>query len=134
LVAAILVEGFGPLPHPHVPARPAAELASPAPQLHLPTIVGLDGIYAYWGIGSFPRMANAASSFDPRVVSDIRDISKLFPNPESVQFFRRIGIRSVVLHRDLARGTPWQAVPDRPTAGLGITRRNEGDLVIYLLR
>ncbi|MGZ4415484.1 MAG: hypothetical protein ACXVRZ_14080, partial [Gaiellaceae bacterium] len=134
LVAAILVEGFGPLPHPHVPARPAAELASPAPQLHLPTIVGLDGIYAYWGIGSFPRMANAASSFDPRVVSDIRDISKLFPNPESVQFFRRIGIRSVVLHRDLARGTPWQPVPDRPTAGLGITRRNEGDLVIYLLR
>jgi hypothetical protein len=133
LVAAILVEGFGPLPHPRVPSRPPAELAAPTPQLHLPTIVGLDGIYAYWGIGSFPRMANAASSFDPRVVSDIRKISQLFPNPESVQFFRRLGIRSVVLHRDLARGTPWQDVPRRSSAGLGITRRNEGDLVVYLL-
>jgi hypothetical protein len=132
LVAAILVEGFG-LPHPHVPARPGAELAAPAPQLHLPTIVGLDGIYAYWGIGSFPRMANAASSFDPRVVSKIRRVSKVFPNGESVRFFRLIGIRSVVFHRDLARGTPWQDVPRRPIAGLGITRRNEGDLVIYRL-
>jgi hypothetical protein len=133
LVAAILVEGFGPLPHARVPARPPAELAAPAPQLHLPTIVGLDGIYAYWGIGSFPRMANAASSFDPRIVSGIRGVSTFFPNPESVQFFRRIGIRSVVLHRDLARGTPWQNVPRRSIAGLGITRRDEGGLVVYRL-
>ncbi|HLY93405.1 MAG TPA: hypothetical protein VKP14_01010, partial [Gaiellaceae bacterium] len=122
-----------PLPHRQVPARPPAELAAPTPQLHLPTIVGLDGMYAYWGIGSFPRMANAASSFDPAVVTGIRETSKVFPNPESVRFFRRLGIRSVVLHRDLARGTPWQAVPRRSIAGLGITRRNEGDLVVYLL-
>ena len=130
LKAAILVEGFG-LPHARVPARPAGELAAPAPQLHLPTIVGLDGIYAYWGIGSFPRMANAASSFDPRLVADIRKSSKTFPNADSVRFLRFIGVRSVVFHRDLARGTAWQAVPSRPIAGLGITRRNDGDLVIY---
>ena len=130
LVAAILVEGFG-LPHPRVPARPPDELAAPAPQLHLPTIVGLDGIYAYWGIGSFPRMANAASSFDPRLVADIRKSSQTFPNADSVRFFRWIGIRSVVFHRDLARGTPWQGVPRRPIAGLGITRHDDGDLVVY---
>jgi hypothetical protein len=130
LVAAILVEGFG-LPHPRVPARPAGELAAPAPQLHLPTIVGLDGIYAYWGVGSFPRMANAASSFDPRLVADIRRSSKTFPNADSVRFLRFIGVRSVVFHRDLARGTAWQAVPSRPIAGLGITRHDDGDLVIY---
>ena len=42
-VAAILVEGYGPMPQARVPARPPAELTAPAPQLQLPTIVGLDG-------------------------------------------------------------------------------------------
>ena len=72
IVAAILVEGFGPMPHVRVPARPRAELAPPAPQLHLPMIVGLDGIYAYWAIGPYPKMANAASSFEPHVVGVVR--------------------------------------------------------------
>jgi hypothetical protein len=130
-VAAILVEGFGPMPEARPPARPAGALTAPAPQLQLPTIVGLDGTYAYWSVGGFPRLANAASSFDPHIVSQIRAVSKRFPDPRSVRFLRGIGIRSVVLHRNLARGTPWRNVDGRPTAGLGITRHDEGDLVVY---
>lgn len=133
LTVAILVEGFGPLPHVHVPAPPPGQFAAPAPQLNLPTKAGLDGLYAYWGIGSFPRMANAASSFDPALVRDIRAASKVFPSPGSVQLFRRLGIRTVILHRNLARGTPWRNVAHRSIAGLGITRRDEGDLVMYRL-
>jgi hypothetical protein len=131
VVAAILVEGFGPMPHVRVPARPPAELAAPAPQLHLPMIVGLDGIYAYWAIGPYPRMANAASSFEPQVVAVVRAAAKVFPDASSVQFLRHIGVRSVIVHRDLAVDTPWQNVSERSIAGLGITRRNEGELVIY---
>jgi hypothetical protein len=37
----------------------------------------------------------------------------------------------VILHRDLAFGTPWQDTADRPIAGLGITRRDEGELVVF---
>ena len=133
LVGAILLEGFGPLPHVHVPAPPSGQFAALAPQLNLPTKAGLDGLYAYWGIGGFPRMANAASSFDPAVVRDIRAASRVFPSPRSVQFFRRLGIRTVILHRRLARGTPWRDVAHRSIAGLGITRRDEGDLVMYRL-
>jgi hypothetical protein len=133
LVAAILAEGFGPIPHAHVPPRPTDELAGPAPQLHLPTIVGLDGIYAYWSIGSFPTMANAASSFDPRVISTIRRVSKRFPDAGSVRLYRRLGIRTIILHRQLARGTPWQHVPVRSTAGLDLTRRIAGNLIVYQL-
>jgi hypothetical protein len=133
LAAAILLEGFGPMPHERVPARPRLDLAAPAPQLHLPTIVGLDGIYAYWSIGSFPKMANAASSFDPRVVAEIRITSESFPNATSVGLFCSLGIRSVILHRDLARGTPWAKVPARSIAGLPITRHDAGNLVIYRL-
>jgi hypothetical protein len=51
-----------------------------------------------------------------------------------VQFLRLIGVRSVIVHRDLALDTPWQNVSERSIAGLGITRRNEGELVIYDLR
>ncbi|MGH2933712.1 MAG: hypothetical protein ACRDL2_04250 [Gaiellaceae bacterium] len=133
LVAAILAEGFGPLPHIHVPAVPPGQLAAPAPQLNLPTKAGLDGLYAYWGIGPFPRMANAASSFDPVVVADIRRASTNFPNPPSVRFFRRLGIRTVILHRSLARRTPWRDVAGRSIVGLGITRSDTGDLVVYRL-
>jgi hypothetical protein len=132
-IAAILVEGFGPPAHKAVPGRPAA-FAAPAPQLHLPTIVGLDGVYAYWSIGGFPKLANAASSFDPTVVEEIRALSQQFPSRRSIMFFRRIGIRSVILHRDLARGTPWGRVATRPIAGLPLTRTDAGTLVIYRLR
>ena len=132
-VTAILVEGFGPMPHVPAPARPAGELAAPVPQLNLPTKAGLDGIYAYWSIGGFPRLANAASSFDPRVVAAVRSVSKRFPSPGSVRFLRRIGVRSVVLHRDLARGTPWRTVARRSPAGFGLTRRDEGALVVFEL-
>jgi len=131
IVAAILVEGFGPMPHARVPARPPAELVAPAPQLHLPMIVGLDGIYAYWAIGRYPKMANAASSFEPQGVAAVRAAAMLFPDASSVQFLRHIGVRSVIVHRDLALETPWQNVTERSIAGLGITRRNEGDLVVY---
>ena len=131
LVTAILVEGFGPIPHPRVPAVPQGQLSQPAPQLNLPTNDFTDGEYAYWGIGPFPKMANAASSFDPQVILDVRSASQTFPDLRSVEFLRRIDVRSVILHRDLAFGTPWQDTADRPIAGLGITRRDEGELVVY---
>jgi len=131
LVSAILLEGFGPIPHPRVPAVPPGELSAPAPQLDLPTNDFTDGEYAYWGIGPFPKMANAASSFDPQVILDVRAAAQVFPDPASVQFLRGVGVRSVILHRDLAFGTPWQDTADRSVAGLRITRRDEGSLVLY---
>jgi hypothetical protein len=131
VVAAILVEGFGPIPEPRVPAVPPGELSQAAPQLHLPTNDFTDGEYAYWGIGGFPRMANAGGGFDPQVILDTRSSAIGFPDGGSVRFLRRIGVRSVILHRDLVFGTPWQDTADRPIAGLGITRRDEGQLVVY---
>jgi hypothetical protein len=133
LVTAILIEGFGPIPQPRAPAVPAGQLSQPAPQLNLPTSDFADGEYAYWGIGRFPKMANAASSFDPKVILDIRSAALAFPDARSVRFLRRIGVRSVVLHRDLAVGSDWQDTAHRSIAGLGITRREQGDLVIYRL-
>ena len=56
-----------------------------------------------------------------------------FPDAASVARLRRLGVRSVVLHRDRLRGTPWAAWPSRPVGGLGLTRTVTPRLVIYRL-
>jgi hypothetical protein len=134
LVAAVLVEGFGPMPRAHVPAAPPGQLAAPAPQLNLPSFDSLDGLYGYWSTDGFPKLVNGAGSFDPTLLAQVRTVTTGFPNSASVQLLRRLGVRSVVFHRDLAVGTDWQNVADRPITGLGITRRDEGQLVVYVLR
>jgi hypothetical protein len=134
LVAAILVEGFGPIPEARVPAVPAGQLAAPTPQLHLPSFDSLDGLYLYWSTDGFPTLANGAGSFDPNVLAEIRNVTTNFPDAASVQLLRRLRVRSVILHRSLAAGTDWQHIADRSIAGLGITRRDEGDLVVYRLK
>jgi len=131
LVTAILIEGFGPILRAPVPAVPPGELSAPAPQLNLPTDDFTDGVYAFWGIGGFPKLANAASSFDPQGIIDVRSAARAFPDVGSVRYLRQIGVRSVILHRKLAAGTAWKHTAARSIAGLGITRRDDGNLVVY---
>jgi hypothetical protein len=132
LVAAILAEGFGPLPHPRLPSPQTAQDA-PSPQLDLPADFNTEPLNVYWSIDGFPRIANGVGSFAPNFYDQIKNPSKTFPDAASVAALRRLGIRSVVLHLDRAPGTDWQDVASRPVAGLGITRQEEGGLVVYRL-
>jgi hypothetical protein len=131
VVAVILAEGFGPIPRARAPTLPRGQLSAPAPQLHLPSSNSLDGLYGYWSTDGYPKLVNGAGSFDPNLLVEIRTVTTAFPDTASVQLFRRLGVRSVIFHRSLALGTDWQNTAERPIAGLGITRRDEGDLVIY---
>jgi hypothetical protein len=134
LGGAILLEGFGQVPLPRVPAVPPGQVGAPAPQLHLPFIPGLfDEIYAYWSTDGFPAIVNSAGSFTPTLLTEVRDVATSFPDAASVAYLRRLGIRSVILHRELAYGTSWQNTADRSIAGLGITRQDEGNLAVYRL-
>jgi hypothetical protein len=132
LAAAVLVEGVGPLPHPRLPDPPPGVAAAPAPQLHLPPFSG-DPLYTYWSIDRFPRIANGIGSFTPSQYDEIVRSASTFPDASSVAYLRQIGIESVVLHRDLAAGTPFADVSERSIAGLGITREDAGNATIYLL-
>jgi hypothetical protein len=134
LVAAILAEGFGPMSRAHVPAVPPGQLTAPAPQLHLPSSDSLDGLYGYWSTDGYPKLVNGAGSFDPNLLAEVRNATTAFPDAASVRLLRRIGVRSVIFHRDLALGTDWQNTASRSIAGLGITRTDKGELVIYRLR
>jgi hypothetical protein len=133
VVGVILLEGFGPIPHPVAPTIPKAQIGLPAPQLHLPTDDVFDQRYSWWSVDGFPKMANGGGSFDPTSLLLMRQTVTSFPDAASVAFLRRIGIRTVVLHPDLAFGTAWQDAASRPTAGLPLTREERGGLVVYHL-
>ncbi|HYB22800.1 MAG TPA: hypothetical protein VED41_03315 [Solirubrobacteraceae bacterium] len=143
LLAGILGEGAGHLGHPVVPQPARAEIGLPGPILDLPTDGALDRIWQYFSTDGFPKLANGESTFDLPAEDDLRGGMTGFPDRASVEKLRYYGIKTVVLHTALPKGLPpetgW-AFPEpddpavnakKPIAGLGITRRQVGSLVIY---
>jgi hypothetical protein len=135
LAGVVLLEGAGHVPHPEAPtAVPRGEIGVAAPQLHLPSDDFSDLAYMYWSVNGFPDIVNGTSGFTPTFLSDLRGRVASFPDAQSVQYLRSIGVRTVILHLDRAPGTPWQDAATKSIAALGITRRTVGTVVIYTLR
>jgi hypothetical protein len=131
LVAAILVEGVGPVPHPSVPARPAAQVTAAAPLLNLPW--GEDYRYLIWSTGPFPPMVNGEGSIEPKPLDPLHKAVRSFPDARSVALLRRLGVHTVLLHATLARDTPWSGAARKPIAGLGLRRRTVGSTIVFEL-
>jgi hypothetical protein len=132
LAAVVAFEGSARMPLPAVPL-PAAALrdAAPGPRLHLPSDGFNDSTYMLWSTEGFPRIANGSASYTPPFLLRLRQDAATFPDPASVQALRAAGLRSVVVHRDRIAGTPWESAADRPVEGLGIGRRDYGDVVVF---
>jgi hypothetical protein len=142
LALAVVVEGMG-LPfdptdertQPRVPSVPPSVASVPAPQLHLPAVRPAENRrYVLWSTDGFPSTVNGRSSFNPPFTLRLIRSEKGFPDRSSVARLERLGVRSVVLHSDLARGTPWAGAAARPVAGLPLERSRNGPLVVYELR
>jgi hypothetical protein len=143
LVAAVLVEGSGfdfrtggglaGPSHPAVPLPPSGASAPPAPQLHLPVTIPANRRYVLWSSNGFSRIVNGRGSFDPVFFERLTARVAGFPDPDSVALLRSLGVRSVVLHEDLAPGTAWQDADARPLRGLPLRRVRGDRLVVYLL-
>jgi hypothetical protein len=134
IIGAILLEGFGPIPHARVPPVPAGQAGARAPQLHLPSDYGHDLIYTYWSTAGFPDMVNGSGSFELNELLRTRNRVSGFPDAASVAYLNELGVRTVVLHRDLAAGTPWQVAARRSIEGLPLTREDRGTVILYHLR
>jgi hypothetical protein len=132
-IAAILAEGFGPMPLERAPAAPRALRQSTPPLLHLPIDFDAGSRYAYWSVGDFTPVVNGTGAFEPTQLDELRRSVEGFPDAASVERLRELGVRTVVLHPRLARGTPWQNAGGRPVAGLPLTRALEGSTVVYRL-
>ncbi len=145
LLALVCLEGSGfePTPpgggaiagpsHPRVPAEPVAQRGLPAPQLHLPVTIAANRRYVLWSAQGFPRIVNGRGSFDPAFFTRLTVAVRGFPDRRSVAALHAIGVRSVVLHRDLAPGTPWAGAAGRSGAGLGLRRSVRDGLVVWQL-
>lgn len=139
LVAAVLAEGagfslehgvHGPA-HPTVPTAPAGQSGLPAPQLHLPMSREGNRRYALWSTDGFPRIVNGRASFQPALTTSIAASVAGFPDARSVARLRALGVRTVVLHPDLAAGTAWAGSDSKSVSGLGIVRERRGDVVVF---
>jgi hypothetical protein len=143
LVIGIVGEGAGHLGHPVVPQPARAEVGLPGPLLDLPTDGALDRISQYFSTDGFYKIPVGNSTFDMPQVDDLRGGMNGFPDRASVEKLRYYGIRTVVLHTVAPKGLPPEhghvlpnppdpaAAAAKPIAGLGITRRRVGSLVIY---
>jgi hypothetical protein len=133
LAAVVLYEGTPRLPLAPVPPVPPGQASLQGPLVHLPTDAFHDSTYMYWSTDGFALMSNGNTSYLPPTLSQIRSMAA-FPDRASVAMLRSAGYRTVVLHLDLAPGTPWQDAAQRPVDGLGISTRTQGQLLIYDLQ
>ena len=142
LVLAILVEGRG-LPfdpfdnqaQPKVPAVPPSVASVTPPQLHLPAERATDNRrYLLWSTDGFPAIVNGRSSLNPAFTGRLIESMEPFPDRRTAARLQRLGVNSVILHTNRARGTPWEAAATRPVAGLPLSRRSRDGLVIYEIR
>jgi hypothetical protein len=143
LCVGLLGEGAGHLGHPLVPQPAPAEANLPGPILDLPTDGALDRIWQYFSTDGFYKIPVGNSTFDMPDVDDLRGGMNGFPDRASVEKLRYYHIKTVVLHTVLPKGLPPEhgaVIPEPPDpaaaatksiAGLGITRRQVGSIVIY---
>lgn len=143
LVIGIVGEGAGHMAHPLVPQPARAEVGLPGPLLDLPTDGTLDRVWQYFSTNGFYKIPIGNSTFDMPSVDDLRGGMKNFPDKASVEKLRYYGIRTVVLHTVTYKELPPQhglVIPEppdpvaaaaKPVAGLGVTRRRVGSIVIY---
>jgi hypothetical protein len=142
LLVGLLGEGAGHLAHPVVPQPARAEIGLPGPLLDLPTDGAADRVWQYYSTNGFYEIPIGNSTFDIPQVDDLRGGMNGFPDKASIEKLRYYGIRTVVLHLTLPKlpgivGYALAEPPDaraaaaKPIAGLGVTRRRVGSLVIY---
>jgi hypothetical protein len=129
----VIVEGLNVTPHPVVPVQPAAMRTVDGPMLVLPSSQNLDQPVMLWSTTRFQDVVNGGSGFTPDVQARVREVTLGFPDRPSVDYLRSLGVRKVVILRGALAGTPWERVVNNPVDGLGITREDVGDAVVYRL-
>ncbi|MBJ7354724.1 MAG: hypothetical protein JHC98_07855 [Thermoleophilaceae bacterium] len=131
LVALIAFEFAGDV-LPDAPPEPAgARSAIAQPQLHLPITIAANRRYVYWSTNGFPKIVNGRASIDPASFTKLTAEVSGFPDKRSVAALAALGVRSVVLHPYLLVGTRWSQAGVKAIDDLGISRRVQGDLIIY---
>jgi hypothetical protein len=86
-----------------------------------------------WSTDGFARVTTGIGAYEPRGYSKLKRDMQGFPDRTSIARLRALGIRVVVLHPDLAVGTPWEHTAERSVTGLGVIKKAGGGVVVYRL-
>jgi hypothetical protein len=132
-LVAVLAEGINHPEHPEVPLAPIALSQFADPIMVLPTDEAFDLNVMLWSTAGFPRMVNGSSGYIPPEQAQLRDTMKSFPDLNSVLALRAIGVKTVVVLRDQAANSPYLTAMITSGAGLGITRTDLKDAVVFTL-
>jgi hypothetical protein len=133
LPVAVLVEGLGSAPLPEVPKPPAGQMSLTAPQYHLPPRGLHSTRYLLWSTRGYPQLVNGHGSFVPRIAERAASITRSFPDRRSVAWLRALGVRTVIVHPDLARGSEWARAVTGDVKGLPLRRTVRNEVVIFAL-
>jgi hypothetical protein len=128
----VLVEGIPKLPYAENPGIPPdlkrAFTQTKDPLLVLPIDDHSDLIYLLWSTEGFPTMANGNSGNFPKSYWEIREVSRTFPDEESVEVLRNYGIRNVVVIKSRPYGVDFA---NRSVEGLPVERVESNDIVEF---
>jgi hypothetical protein len=142
LVIGLVGEGAGHMAHPVVPQPVRAEVNLPAPVLDLPTDGASDRLWQYFSVDGFYKIPVGNSTFDLPRLDDLRGGMQGFPDKGSIEKLRYYGIKTVVLHTmmpvlpglhapEVPEPPNYAAAANKPIAGLGVSKRRVGSIVIY---
>jgi hypothetical protein len=118
-------------PNPVVPPSPIAMSSLQAPLIVLPTGDLSDMNVMLWSTDGLPKMVNGGSGFSPDDQETLRLSMQQFPDETTVAQLRDLQIHTVVVVRSRALGTAYARAIDAPIDGLGISRTEQGDVVVY---
>jgi len=131
-VVLVLVEGLNVTPHPAMPRPPASLATVEAPMLVLPSDQR-DQHVMLWLTQDFQPIVNGSSGFTPLTQQKVRDATKKFPDPVSIDLLRQMGVKTVVVLKDEVQGTDYEGALTTSVDGLGIEREERPDAVIFKL-
>jgi hypothetical protein len=133
-VLGVAAESVNSTPHPHVYPQPAAMRDVEGPVLVLPADGYLEDNVLLWSTDGFPKVVNGISGVTPASYGEIRSFTAGFPDAQSVQYLRGLGVRTVIwLPRYAATSGQWAFVDQLPVTGLGITREVVGEALVFHL-
>ncbi len=130
----VLVEGRASISAATPRPVPAGLEIVADPVLHLPFDEIHDRIYTFWSVSGFPRTVNGVGAIVPEDLRELREEMTTFPDANTVDSLRDLGVASVVLHPHLAESTPWSDAAEASVDSLGIIRQEVGDVIIFDLR
>ena len=128
------IPGRGGTPHAEVPKSPVAMNTIQGPAMVLPSDQLTDMNVMLWSTDGFPQIVNGGSGFQPAKQTEIRNQMATFPDQQSVQALKALGVRTVIVIRSRIQGTPYANAAAAPIDGLGLTRVEQGDAVIYTVQ